>query len=126
MGVAIDTALIKDIENATRASLENIVADSYHLLFRNVSEFRTEDGQHRSRSCPFNPSKHRSRFYPFDPFNPFNPPSPAKNSSFASKNDKKNDKKLTKKIHPAPQKPEVLNENLKIVLPMKILKKKNL
>ena len=52
------------------------------------------------------------------------PPSPFKNWNFAWKNDKKLITKLTQKRKTTSKKPEVLNENLKIVLPMGILKKK--
>ena len=52
------------------------------------------------------------------------PPSPAKNSSFAWKNDKKLTKKMTQKSRYQLKNTEVLNEKLKTVLQMGILKKK--
>ena len=50
---------------------------------------------------------------------------PRKKLKFCKKKWPKNDKKVPPKEHPAPQKPEVLHEKLKIVLPMGILKKKS-
>merc|ERR1711980_69008 len=50
---------------------------------------------------------------------------PRKKLKFCIKNDKKLTKKLTQKKKNHSQKPEVLHEKLKTVLPMRILKKKS-